>query len=112
LRIISQFKDDEDGIFAPSPGASERLTAVGITGWFRPKFVPIVCRWRSVTKPTLALISPADVGARSRPFGAADDHHGLERPELHGNFSLTAAAAGARPLSPLENCVRKSIKLP
>jgi hypothetical protein len=41
------------------------------------------------------------VGARSRPFGAADDHHGLERPELHGNFSLTAAAAGSRPPSPL-----------
>jgi hypothetical protein len=81
LRIISRFNDDDDEYFPPFQPAArslERLAAIGITRWFWPKFVPIARRLRSVTMPTLGVISPASVEPRSRPFRAINVAVGVQ----------------------------------
>jgi hypothetical protein len=69
LPIISQFNDNDDEYLSHSKsrqGASEKLAVIGITVSFWPEFVPIVRRLRSVTKPTLDLISRAKMSDRGR----------------------------------------------
>src|SRR5215470_1410419 len=64
--------------FQSTARSLERLAVIGITRWFWPKFVPIARRLRSVTMPTLGVMSPASIGPRVRPFCAIDVAVGVQ----------------------------------
>jgi hypothetical protein len=98
LRIISQFNDDDDEYFPHTnrpPEVSKGLLSPALPVGFGLKFVRIARRLRSVSMPTLCVISPARIGLRARPFRAIDVAVSVQllACSFHGNFGLTTPAA-------------------